>query len=385
MHYILYLGLVGFYTKAVKGCAPSKPTVVHLDGKVIDLCEAAQALGVAVGCALSEAKAVLRETGRMIAYQEEDYTMARDAWLDVCLSYSDGVEFGMPHEAYIDLSGHPDPGDVAHLLIVQLDRRLVAGLAPGKWVARLAAREVCPILPVTNVSEFLSNVPTALLSPVSPEHRQRLEFLGYRWVREVAKAPMGVLTEQFGRDAFLIHESSRGRAHDDVVPNYPNGAISERVSFERPVSDRLVLEEAVTTLTAVLSAELCARDVTAEQIGVYFEQETGFPLALMRKLGKPLQSATPLRVAVHSLWERSGLSFPPIGLRIVLSGIKKAPRGQKSLMGMAGASERLRSCDSAVGCLRAAYGDGVVRKAVEVAVPRRELVLRAWKRATGWR
>ena len=38
-----------------------------------------------------------------------------------------------------------------------------------------------------------------------------------------------------------------------------------------------------------------------------------------------------------------------------------------------------------LGCLRAEYGDGVVRKAVEVAVPRRELVLRAWKRATGWR
>ena len=121
MHCILYLGLVGFYTKVVEGATPSLPTVVHHDGKVIDSCEAAQALGVSVGGALSEAKAVLRETGRMIAYHEEDYTGARDAWLDVCLSYSDGLEFGMPHEAYIDLSGHPDPGDVARVLIGQLE------------------------------------------------------------------------------------------------------------------------------------------------------------------------------------------------------------------------------------------------------------------------
>jgi len=52
---------------------------------------------------------------------------------------------------------------------------------------------------------------------------------------------------------------------------------------------------------------------------------------------------------------------------------------------MAGTEERARSCDVSVRCLHAAYGEGTVKKAVELKVPRRELVLRVWKRATGWR
>jgi hypothetical protein len=223
------------------------------------------------------------------------------------------------------------------------------------------------------------------LLPVAPEHRQRLEFLGYRWVREVATAGMGVLLGQFGKDTFLIHEAARGRALDAVVPGYPRDAMSARIAFACPLTDRLQLEEAVARLCAELSSELCTRDATAEELAVFFEPEHGPPLVQRRKLGRPVQAATPLRVAVQALWGKVPLATPPVSVKVLLSGLKKAPRGQVSLVGMAGKDERARSCDVSVRCLRAAYGEETVKKAVELKVPRRELVLRAWKRATGWR
>lgn len=368
--------------------------VVHREGVVLDAGEGAIGRGVKVGQALSEAKAVLRDDGAYVLYREEEFLAARDAWLDVCAAFSDVIEPVTPHEAFIDLTGHPEPRETGEALLGHLQGELTAGLAPGKWVARLAARGIdrdalqagLPVIEqVRDVPAFLSDVPTAYLLPVPPEHRQRLEFLGYRWVREVATAGIGVLSAQFGRDAFLIHEAARGRALDAVVPGYPREAVSARVAFDCPLTDRLQLEEAVNRVCAELSSELCSRDATAEELAVFFEPENGPPIVSRRKLGKPVQAATPLRVAVHALWSNVPLASPPVAVKVLLSGLKKAPRGQVSLHGLAGKEERSRSCDVSVRCLRAAFGEETVKKAVELKVPRRELVLRVWKRATGWR
>ena len=366
----------------------SRPLVVHHDGSVLDADTALLSQGVSLGGTLSEAKTILRDSARFVRYSEDDYVLARNHWLDFCLAYSDRIEHAMPHEAYIDLTGHPDPADLACSLVKSLGMPLECGLAPGKWVARLASQRIdeCRpnIVPVRCVPTFLMEVPTASLSPVPHEHRQRLEFLGYRWVRELRAASMSVLKGQFGKDAFLIYEATRGRALDSVVPNYPLRAVSRKVCFDAPVSNSLTLDEAVVRLSAELAHDLCSHDQTAEEIRVFFEDEDGRHHMTGRKFAQPVQSATSLCVAVRALWKQALLSFPPMGVRILLSGLKRAPRGQKSLLGFPNDSERARSCESTLGCLRAAFGETVVQKAGELTVPRRELVLRAWKRATGW-
>lgn len=389
MHYIFSISRLGFYTEAMgEGC-----TVVSYEGKVLDASASALSMGVKVGSQISEAKAVVRSEGRFVPFVFDDFRAARDEWLDKCLSYSDRIESPMPHEAYIDLTGHPRPSEAASSLLQELGGDMVAGLAPSKWLARLAARPVAtapslagfPVIEaVRDVTEFLQPVPTSLLTPVPVAHRERLEFLGYRWVREVALAPLGVLLGQFGRDAFTIHEAAQGRIADAVVPNYPPSSLSMRIDFERGCDDSTLIDDAVAQVTRHLAVELCDRDSTAEEVLVSIERELGPPYVARRKFGKPVQAATPLRVAVQALIGQSALDFEPVAIRVTLIGLKKSPRGQKTLLGQASTFERQRSCESALGSLKAAYGHSVVQKAGELRLPRRELVLRAWKRATGW-
>ncbi len=396
MNFILYVGLTRFYSSVVKAQAEDtrRAIVVHAQGRVLDCCENASVRGVACGAQLSEAKAVLREDGHFVVYQEDDYIARRNEWLDQCLAFCDGLETGMPHEAFIDLTPHPDPGEIAAILLRSLPGPgVTAAIGPAKWIARLAAQPldhralaigVDTVPCVTDAKRLLKSVPTALLSPLPLEHRARLEFLGYRWAREVAQAPHSALLEQFGRGAFLIVETANGRALDPPSPNYPQSAVSERVLFGGPVNDSLLVEAAVDEITASLAIELCTRDMTASAVTVYFERESAVPLSLERNFAKPVAAATPLRVAVKSLWSKAHLSFAPTGIRVLLRGLKRAPRGQKSLLGMIGQAEKERSCDASVRTLQCAFGERSVMRAVDLAVPRRELVLRAWRRATGW-
>lgn len=400
MNAILMVSLSGFYTNSLP--TPERPEVcrvVHREGVVLDVCPRGASKGVAQGTALSEAKAVLREECVYTEFVEAEFAAARNEWLDVLLAYCDTVESSIPHQAFLDLGDHPDPRDIASTLLRSLAERfpcygLSAGLGPAKWVAEVVLAPIdtsalclgLPVLePVTDVMEFIDQIPTSLLLPVPSEHRARLEYLGYRWARLVASAPLSVLRDQFGKDSFLIHECSRGRLLDKVEPNYPGSVLVERAAFGHAVDSSLVLEEAITSLCAEIAAKLSSTDTTASGLRLIFEQSEGAPLTVSRSFPRPVQAATPLRVATCALWKQSKLAFAPIGVRIVMSGLQKAPRGQKSFMGLESAHERSRSCDVTVRCLKAAFGEAVVLPASSLSVPRRELLLRVWKRATGWR
>lgn len=232
----------------------------------------------------------------------------------------------MPHEVWIDMGGHPDPTDVASLLLSDVATRftrygLKAGLAPAKWVAEIVSQDVDRdalrlglqvVAPATNMVDFLEQVPTSLLKPIPEKHRTRLEFLGYRWARTVASAQLNVLTEQFGKDAFMIYECARGRALDKIEPNYPGGAMSSRISFDHPQDSALLIEQAFTYFLGKLAFQLCATDQTAEEMRLFCEVEDGQPIVWRRSFARPVQAASPLRVAVSALWNQAKDKRAPI-------------------------------------------------------------------------
>lgn len=396
MYAILTLTLDGFYVRGEGGDASC---VVFHEGAVLDCGALARQRGVVPGTPLREAKTILREGARYVAYREENYTGHAAAWLDLCALFSDRVERGMPHVASIDLTGHPSPQRAADELLGALAgsgvfESVSAGLAPAKWVAQLCSQPVdleivrlgvpwCSA--VTDVARLLADVPTRLLAPVSPEHRSRLEFLGYRWSRDVAATPLSVLRSQFGDAASQIHEAALGRILDAVKPNYPPGSVSETQRFAAPLNDRLELESAVHALCRQLAARLCESDQTARQIELLIATEASVPVRLGRRLGKPTQAAHPLAVVCLSLLSKADLADPPVALTVRLSDIVAAPRGQRSLTGFNGADEKARACESALRAVNASFGDDTLIRAKDLRVARRVDVLRAWKNATGWR
>ena len=394
MHYILYLAIEGFYVGCV-GTEPGRPTLVHRDGVVLDACPQARERGVVPGTALGEAKAVLRDDGRCIPFVPETYTPHRDRWLDVCLGFSDRIEPGLPHEAYIDLTGHPRPERVADDLLVALaPRALVAGLAPGKWIARADARSIdlrasalgvpqCEA--VTDVVAYLSRIPTTMLLPLDTAVRERLCFLGYRWARDVARAGTSELRSQFGTDAFLVHETAHGRVLDQVEPSYPERSLLVSLSFGGPLDDSVRLDHGLTSLAQRCAATLCDTDQTAQGLVVRFESEEGANTVSRRAIAKPVQTATALTAALRALWTSSRCTFPPVSATVHMTGLRPAPRRQRSFTGSESVYERKETCERVVRTLTAAYGDGTLVRAADLEPARRVRLLRVWKHATGWR
>jgi len=382
MHF-LFVGLQRFYVHTLE--PTDKAMVVHRDGFVLDACEKASLRGVAEGMSLHEAKALLREDGLYRPFEAEDYAEARERWLNLCLEFSDGIEPDLPGSAYIDLSAHPEPVDIANRLLTALNRPFRAALADAKWVARLAARtNLLPTLKVvTSSKEFLKPLPTGLLLPALPLSRQRLEFLGYRRIGDVARAPIRALKEQFGKEGIVIQRAANGLLGDRVVPSYPPDSVSERLAFDGRVESTLELQAGARELADRLSQRLLTMDREGGEVHLFVEFEERTERSF-KQLAKPAQKAETLRVVLEHLLGKVELSEPVIAVRAMMPKLKPAGVRQYAFEPSTKPRERQKVAETTLLRIQTAYGSASVQKASEVEVSRRIQVMRAWQNATGW-
>ncbi|MCH7476763.1 MAG: hypothetical protein IIA14_01530 [SAR324 cluster bacterium] len=387
MYLFAYLNLDQFY---IRGRGTEQAVVVHQDREVLDCNGRARARGVRPGSSLAEAKATLRGEAEFVRYVEGEYIEARDRWLDTCLLFSNGVEHESPASAWIDLSAHPDPGDTAARMASELWTRhgcpVSLGLAPAKWIAKIATQKCDPettdVALVRDTLSYLTPLPTALLTPVPRAHRERLVFLGYRRIGDVRRAPLSALVEQFGNDGLLVHEAVHGRLCDRVRPNYPLDSVYESRRFEDGAADRLALEQALRSISAKLADDLQSRDRSATEFHLLFELESGRTLKRVRKLPRPTQGTRSVQAALHYMLSQTEFDERVVAVRATAPQLKRSGAHQLSIEHK---TSEIESMNRAVRNLHAVFGAGSLQRASDVEPPRREKLLRAWKHATGWR
>ena len=388
MYYLLYVALDRFYAGECE-----RPVVVHRAGMVVDSSPAARARRVQPGTLLSEAKAILRSDAQYVELREADYRERRDRWLQECLLYSGRIQHESPASAWVDLGAHPRPWEVAARLLADVWRKtalpVASALAPSRWVAKLAAQPcdatamevgIADFPLVEDARSFLSPLPTRCLTPVAPDVRERLEFLGYRKVGDVQRAPLPLLIRQFGKEGVLVTECAHGRYRDAFVRNFPCDSVERTQRFHGCCSDLFVLQAAMDEIAQELCQELRERDALAGATEVVIETESGRVLRRVRRLPKPSDS-----LAVSLRWQLSQvrLTEPVASLRVGVPDVRSVPVLQRSLD--SSRADALRSALCSVRAVRAMYGDAAVQRASEVDLPRREQVMRAWRNATGWR
>jgi DNA polymerase-4 len=398
MHQFLFVRLIGMYAPALlqqDQKLSGRPVVIHRDKRVLDVDPLAEARQVYRGMALSEAKAILHE-GAFVIWQEEPYRSSQCAWLDLCTEISDVIEPCEQHSAWIDLSLQPD----AELLALKLAERiqdqfgLLARLGFGgtKWIAKLAsdsssraplgvAGHLILREPVVDPAGFLSPLKTRVLSPVEPAHRERLEFLGYTSIGDVAKVPLNVLRSQFGDAATHIRMCAKGGFFEPVEAQYPPNSLSERIGFEGTVEDLQVLDEGLKKLASAISEKLTKSDRQSKDVVITLEHEEFRTTVLRRKFTKPIQNYASALASLRLL-----LTPPPedavVGIRIRLENVAQSKRVQQELTGRN--SEREKGAVAAFAHIRTVFGDTAIQTGGELVEPRRKQVLRAWKDATGW-
>lgn len=376
--HVLWLEWEGFYADEGR----EAPTIVSREARVLDANAAARKRGIRVGMTTDEARNIVPDLVRT-PWREEFYRDRQRAWLDLCVPFSSRVEAIDGHVAALDLSDHPRPHEIAETLLWSLERSsglsLLVGSGPSKWLAALAARHPGSLRPT---AEFLAPLPIELLTPIEPAQRERLVFLGYRKVGDVARLPLDALRDQFGAAGLRIYQAARGTLADPVRPNYPPDLLSVAKEFEGAVEREEALFAGVDWIAGELAERLETTGTAAKRVTLFLETEEG-EHGWSRTFTKPLASAPDLRGALSRM-----LTPLPrakiVGLRVALSELGRARRVQLDTEDRRAKSDAEESVRVALQHARTVFGQTSVRLGSELAIPRWAKVRRAYRDATGW-
>lgn len=398
---ILCLILQGFYLKHLPPLAPEeagKAVVVHDGAAPVDLSAEAIERGAKPGMSLKELKSLLREDGRFIQVDDDQSRQDAIAWWDLCAECSDGVECPSPHMAFVDLSHHPQPDEVGEELIRRLHRllglKIRACLAPAKWLgvlfaepcAEVALNSGIPCLAlVSSPAQSLAPLPTALLTPLAPDIRERLVFLGCRRVGQIQREPLPLLMRHFGKEGAFIHQLAWGRWRDPLVPQHPPESATVEVPLGGETEDAQALQQSLVVAAQELAMVLGERDRTACALRLIWRSDGGQWHGVVRPLSKAICSSISFLAALNRMLADSPPPFPPVGLTVRAERLEVRPSFQRTLLGGTAKAEREAAINGALKNVKAMFGEGHVIPADQVSMPRRLRVLRAWRRSIGWR
>jgi len=381
VRYICFASVERFYVSELGqagGC------FVHREKRVLDADRACEARGVSAGMPLSEARAVLSGEIAGTEWSAERFLAAQERWLDVCAEFSDSVESADQHEAFLDLSFHPDALEIRERLRAEIERQtglsVRLGLAGCRWLAREAAlRGDEEALALRRPAEYAAELPVSAL-PVPVEHAQRLRFLGYSSVGEAAHLRLETLCAQFGQGAFAIRSGVRGTGPAEVRGDYPPDSMSGRISFDGAPETREQLHAGLLELAKQVGTRLAESDRIGEEMALSLEHEDGTVSVLKRKFAKPIGSPGSLWASIQLLCAEDA-PRPVVGARVRLSRLRHGRRVQLELDGRRWKRE---GATGAIEHVRAAFGQGSIQLASEMAEPRWASVRRAWRAANGW-
>jgi nucleotidyltransferase/DNA polymerase involved in DNA repair len=386
MHCIVSVRVHGLYV-GCRGEAREKPLVIHRDRFVLDASPLAISHGVAIGQSLSEARTILGSQGRFIVWERSAYEQAQTRFLDVCASYSDLVEPRDQHTALIDLSEHPDPKGTASALREEVSQvtglDVTVGLGGCRWIAELACGTGDQSdLPLVTPRRFISPMTTRVL-PIPATDSERLVALGYPTVGAVARVPVAVLRQQFGRSAFTIARAAQGGGDSIVKGLYPPASLSAHLTFCGAPDNSQCLDEGITLLAKRIGKRLAEQESMGHDLVLLMEHEGMERTRRERQFTKPLAGEKEVLVALRLL----AAPFPekPI-LRIVarLERVVLQKPVQRDLCGVRADADRSAGIKAAITGLQGAFGEKIVLKASELVEPRFLRVRRVWSRATGW-
>ncbi len=149
-------------------------------------------------------------------------------------------------EAFLDVSGHPDPGEQ---VAASLQRRILGelqlptswGVAPNRLVAKIATNVGKPnglvVVPPGQEAAFLARLPVAMLWGVGPKTQAVLAELGVRSIGDLATMPLETLAARFGYRAADLQAGARGVDDSPIEESREARSISNETTFARDVTD----------------------------------------------------------------------------------------------------------------------------------------------------
>jgi len=326
---LLYAEVPRFYAEAERAADPSlagRPVIVGGDPRKRGLVQAATlealAAGVEVGMPVLEAlercrDARVRRTN-MRAYRELSARL-RASFRRV----AERVEPAGLEAAYLDSA---EGEDGAEQLARSLQREvreglhlpLRVGIAPVKFVARLAAEEAGPegvrrVGPV-ELSGFLDPLPVARLPGVGPNTLAALRELGIATAGELAAAGRREIEERLGNHGLALLAAAQGQGETRLRPAPHARSLSQESTLEQSERDLGALEAVLGELAAGLALGLGRERLGARRLVLkvrYDDQET---VTRSSTLGRAVARAEEIAELARELLRRTQAGERPVRL-----------------------------------------------------------------------
>ncbi len=230
-------------------------------------------------------------------------------------SYSPTLEPVSLDEAFVDLSGNPEPE--AHAWAIH--RRIPeetglscsVGLAPNKLLAKLASDSAKPgglrILRPEEVDGFLSPLAVDKLWGVGPQTARKLQARGVRTVADLRQAGLGLLSSwlgpHFGSELWQV---AHGQDDSPVVPSPEPKSFSQERTFDDDLHDPETVREELRNLAQEVAERLKAEGYLARTVRIKARYANFSTHTRQLRLPLPTDDGAVLSEAAWALFQRLG-------------------------------------------------------------------------------
>lgn len=233
-------------------------------------------------------------------------------------------------EIYIDLTDVP--GETAALArrIKDAVRRATGlgcsiGVTPNKLLAKIASELEKPdgstVLTYADVPARIWPLPPRKINGIGPKASLKLEALGIRTIGELARAPLNLLVEHFGKHyGHWLNQAANGRDERPVVTASEPKSLSRETTFERdldPRQDREVLSRILISLCERLSGDLAHKGYSSKTISVKLRYDDFRTVTRDKTLTAPISDPQAILSTARACLKRV-----PLDRRLRLLGIR---------------------------------------------------------------
>jgi DNA polymerase-4 len=277
-----------------------------------------------VGSAMPAARARrLCPDGVFLAPDFAYYREASRAVMEIVRSHVETVEVIGLDEAYLELSGLPAPHAAMRRVVGEITRQTglgcSVGIGPSKLVAKVASDSEKPrgfvVLSREQACERFGAAPPGLVPGIGPKTAERLRGLGIDTLAKLAATPPSSLRSHFG-PRLAVELVMRARFEDSALVTQERKVVSEsrEVTFDRDISDRTELEQALTRLIARLCDALIDQGRGGRTVGIKVRLDDFSTHTRSRTLGAAVQTVDRVEPVALDLLRRFA---PPRPVRLI--------------------------------------------------------------------
>jgi DNA polymerase-4 len=303
------------------------------------------------------------------------YKEISDQVFEIFFRFTPLVEPLSIDEAFLDVTGSTRlfglPVDIAkkikHLVRQETGLTVSAGLAPSKFIAKIASDMDKPdgltIVPRDRIRAFLDPLPIGKMWGVGKVTQEALNRLNIHTFKDLRTTSALVLEKKFGKGGLKIHQLAMGLDERDVVPHHREKSIGHEVTFSRDILDKDEAKQELLSLANRVARRMRRHGLSGKTVTLKVKYLDFVQITRAKTLAKSTDDGPEIYATACLLLKKTGAGKKPVRLLgISLSQLSHAgSEGQLSLFSRDVADQKKKDLNTALDSLFDKFGEKSVR------------------------